>query len=144
MKQIEQTMGSFRAAGQLQQRPAAAEGELLKRSWWQFFPPEYLNEDQIGGLPRFPRIVSSWDTAFEGKTSSDYVVGQIWGLQGPDRYLLWGYRRQANLTRDHASDAGRARMGTASAGPASRTTLWSRSRPTAPRSSALSNAKSAA
>ena len=97
MKQIEQTMGSFRAAGQLQQRPAAAEGELLKRSWWQFFPPEYLNEDQIGGLPRFTRIVSSWDTAFEDKTSSDYVVGQIWGLRGPDRYLLWGYRRQANL-----------------------------------------------
>lgn len=59
--------------------------------------PEYLNHDQIGGLPRFTRIVSSWDTAFEDKTSSDYVVGQIWGLRGPDRHLLRSYRRQANL-----------------------------------------------
>lgn len=97
LARIEQSMGSFRAAGQLQQRPAAAEGELLKRSWWQFFPPEHLNEDQIGGLPRFTYIVSSWDTAFEDKTSSDYVVGQTWGLRGPDRYLLRSYRQHANL-----------------------------------------------
>ena len=97
LQETEKSLGSFRAAGQLQQRPAAVEGELLKRSWWQFFPPQYLNTHQIGGLPQFIQIVSSWDTAFEDKTSSDYVVGQVWGLQGPDSYLLWGYRRQANL-----------------------------------------------
>lgn len=97
LARIEQTMGSFRAAGQLQQRPAALEGELLKRSWWQFFPPEYLSQDKVTMLPRFQRIVSSWDTAFEDKTSSDYVVGQVWGLSGADRYLLWSYRRHANL-----------------------------------------------
>jgi predicted phage terminase large subunit-like protein len=97
LKRIETDMGSFRSAGQLQQRPAAVEGELLKRSWWQFFPPEYLSESEIGGLPQFAYIVSSWDTAFEDKTSSDYVVGQIWGLRGADRYLLWSYRRHANL-----------------------------------------------
>lgn len=39
LQQIEQALGSFRTAGQLQQRPAAAEGELLKRSWWQFYYP---------------------------------------------------------------------------------------------------------
>ena len=97
LARIEQTMGSFRAAGQLQQRPAAAEGELLKRSWWQFFPPEYLSRDKVGMLPRFQRIVSSWDTAFEDTTSSDYVVGQVWGICGPDHYLLYSYRRHANL-----------------------------------------------
>jgi predicted phage terminase large subunit-like protein len=97
LARIEQTMGSFRAAGQLQQRPAAAEGELLKRSWWRFFPPEHLHEDKIGMLPTFTRVISSWDTAFEDKTSSDYVVGQVWGIRGPDRYLLWSYRRHANL-----------------------------------------------
>ena len=97
LTRIEQTMGSFRAAGQLQQRPAALEGELLKRGWWRFYNPEYLNLDKIGMLPRFTRIASSWDTAFEGKTTSDYVVGQVWGLTGPDRYLLYSYRRHANL-----------------------------------------------
>ena len=90
-------MGSFRAAGQLQQRPAAAEGELLKRSWWRFFNPEHLNLDKVGMLPRFTQIISSWDTAFEDKTTSDYVVGQVWGITGPDRYLLYSYRRHANL-----------------------------------------------
>jgi predicted phage terminase large subunit-like protein len=98
LTRIEQTMGSFRAAGQLQQRPAAAEGELLKRSWWQFFPPEYLNPDKVGMLPPFQRIIASWDTAFEGTTSSDYVVGQVWGIRGTDHYLLYSYRRHANLS----------------------------------------------
>jgi len=97
LTRIEQTMGSFRAAGQLQQRPSAAEGELLKRSWWQFFPPEYLNPDKVGMLPPFQRIIASWDTAFEGTTSSDYVVGQVWGIRGTDHYLLYSYRRHANL-----------------------------------------------
>ena len=97
LTRIEQTMGSFRGAGQLQQRPAALEGELLKRGWWRFYNPEYLNLEKIAMLPRFTRIVSSWDTAFEDKTTSDYVVGQVWGLAGPDRYLLYGYRRHANL-----------------------------------------------
>jgi predicted phage terminase large subunit-like protein len=94
---IEQTMGSFRAAGQLQQRPAPNEGELLKRGWWQFYDPSYLNDDKLAMLPKFTHIVSSWDTAFENKTTSDYVVGQIWGISGPDRYLLYSYRRHTNL-----------------------------------------------
>jgi len=97
LARIEQTMGSFRAAGQLQQRPAAPEGEVLKRAWWRFYNPEYLNTEQISMLPRFTRIVSSWDTAFEDKTTSDYVVGQVWALHGPDRYLVYSYRRHANL-----------------------------------------------
>jgi predicted phage terminase large subunit-like protein len=97
LTRIEQTMGSFRAAGQLQQRPAAPEGELLKRAWWRFYNPEHLAPEKIALLPRFQRIVSSWDTAFEDKTTSDYVVGQVWGIHGPDRYLLYVYRQHANL-----------------------------------------------
>jgi predicted phage terminase large subunit-like protein len=97
LARIEQTLGSFRAAGQLQQRPAAVEGELLKRAWWRFYNPEYLHPDKRSMLPSFAQIVSSWDTAFEGRSTSDYVVGQVWGISGPDRYLLYGYRRHANL-----------------------------------------------
>jgi predicted phage terminase large subunit-like protein len=94
---IEQSLGSFRAAGQLQQRPAALDGEILKRSWWQFFDPSYLHLDKLAMLPKFTQIVSSWDTAFEDKTTSDYVVGQVWGVSGADRYLFYSYRRHANL-----------------------------------------------
>ena len=97
LARIEQTMGSFRAAGQLQQRPAALEGEILKRAWWRFYNPDLLAEDQIKHLPRFSHIVASWDTAFKDKTTSDYVVGQVWGIHGADRYLLYSYRQRANL-----------------------------------------------
>jgi predicted phage terminase large subunit-like protein len=97
LAQIEQALGSFRAAGQLQQRPAGAEGGLLKRAWWRFFDPNQLARDKLGLLPAFTQIVSSWDTAFEGKTTSDYVAGQVWGIHKADRYLLYGYRGHANL-----------------------------------------------
>ena len=97
LQRIEQTIGSFRAAGQLQQRPAALEGELLKRAWWRFYDPGLLAEHQIRQLPRFSRIVASWDTAFKDKTTSDYVVGQVWGIHRADRYLLYSYRQRANL-----------------------------------------------
>jgi predicted phage terminase large subunit-like protein len=97
LTRLEQSLGSFRAAGQLQQRPAAPEGELLKRDWWQFYDPSYTHPDKITMLPKFTEIVASWDTAFENKTTSDYVVGQVWGVAGPDRYLLYGFRRHASL-----------------------------------------------
>lgn len=106
LARIETTMGSFRSAGQLQQRPAALEGELLKRRWWRFYDPALLADNEVKHLPRFSRIISSWDTAFKDKTSSDYVVGQVWGVYGADRYLLYSYRQRANL---HATkDAMRA------------------------------------
>jgi hypothetical protein len=33
------TLGSYAAAGQLQQRPSPAEGGLIKRHWWRFWQP---------------------------------------------------------------------------------------------------------
>jgi predicted phage terminase large subunit-like protein len=106
LKRIEETMGSFRVAGQLQQRPAAQEGELLKRAWWRFYEPNLLNDDQLDRLPRFQQIIASWDTAFKDTTTSDYVVGQVWGIHGADRYLLYSYRQKASLQQ--TKDAMRA------------------------------------
>lgn len=85
-------LGAHRAAGQLQQRPAAREGELLKRSHFRYFDPRPLDEDP-GSLPFF-RLISSWDTAFKDKTTSDYVVGTVWGTRGADRFLLRKVREQ--------------------------------------------------
>jgi predicted phage terminase large subunit-like protein len=97
LARLERSLGGFRAAGQLQQRPAAVEGELLKRGWWHYFDPSYTHPDKIAMLPAFTHIVASWDTAFEDKTTSDFVVGQVWGVAGADRYLLYSFRRHANL-----------------------------------------------
>jgi hypothetical protein len=110
LTRIEQTMGSFRAAGQLQQRPAALEGAILKRGWWRFYNPDHLSEPEIHHLPRFSRIVASWDTAFKDKTTSDYVVGQVWGIDGADRYLLYSYgHRSTSRTAATRPRRGRSR-----------------------------------
>jgi predicted phage terminase large subunit-like protein len=106
LARIEETMGSFRSAGQLQQRPAALEGELLKRAWWRFYDPAFLNDDQLQLLPRFEQIIASWDTAVRDTTTSDYVVGQVWGIHGADQYLLHSYRQRASLQQ--TKDAMRA------------------------------------
>lgn len=79
-------LGSHRAAGQLQQRPAAREGELLKRAHWKYYPR--ANWDASKWPERFRLVVSSWDTSFKDKTSSDYVAGQVWGATGANKFLL--------------------------------------------------------
>lgn len=78
LRPLERDLGSYGTAGQLQQRPAPAEGGLIKRGWLQPYA-------ETG---RFEQIVLSWDTAMKDKTSNDYSVGQAWGVRGADRYLL--------------------------------------------------------
>lgn len=81
-------LGAHRAAGQLQQRPAAREGAILKRAAWKFYPSRWLEDDDLHYLPAFTGLVQSWDTAFKDRTSSDFVVGGLWGQKGADLYLL--------------------------------------------------------
>jgi phage terminase large subunit-like protein len=44
-------------------------------------------------------IICSWDTSFKEKTSSDPVAGGVWGLIGPDRYLLRVFYERVSLSR---------------------------------------------
>lgn len=81
-------LGAHRAAGQLQQRPAAREGSILKRAAWRFFPKGWLEDDGVHYLPRFTTIVQSWDTSFKDTSGSDFVAGGLWGQVGADLYLL--------------------------------------------------------
>lgn len=80
LDELKETLGSYRAAGQLQQRPAPLEGGILKRSWWQY----YGAVDDL----RLDGVMQSWDTAWKDKQTSDYTVGQVWGWKGANRYLL--------------------------------------------------------
>lgn len=103
-------LGSYRAAGQLQQRPAPAEGGIFKTAWWQYYDYTLLTKlDQLVdqeipnagyavGLPHFTALVQSWDTPLKEKTTSDFAVGQLWGFFGPDRYLLRQIRGRMGLT----------------------------------------------
>jgi len=81
----------------------ALEGSILKRTDWQWYPVNMsfygreFGSAQARALPRFERIIHTWDTALKDKTSSDYVSGQVWGLKGPDRYLLRLWHGHASL-----------------------------------------------
>lgn len=35
----------------------------------------------------FDLMIQSWDMSFKDKVNSDYVVGQVWGAKGADRFL---------------------------------------------------------
>lgn len=76
--EIERTLGSYAAAGQLEQKPAPAEGGILKRPWWKFY--EVLPTS-------FDEEIQSWDLALKGNEDSDFVAGQAWGRKGPNCYL---------------------------------------------------------
>lgn len=89
--------GSYGYAGQFQQRPAPAEGGMFDRRWWQRWTPATLP-------PRWSRIAASWDMDFGSKTKgTSYVVGQVWGISGADRYLLGQIRKRMSFTESLAA-----------------------------------------
>ncbi len=73
-----------------QQRPSPAEGNILKRDWWQrYHTPLWLEE---GGrryvVDRDVEVIQSWDLAFKDTKTSDYVCGQVWMRRGVEAFLL--------------------------------------------------------
>lgn len=79
LAQLKRDLGSYGTAGQLQQRPAPAEGNLVKKEWlrWYTVLPANIN-----------RWVQSWDLPFGKSATSDYAVGQVWAIVGADAYLV--------------------------------------------------------
>lgn len=78
VNEITRTLGSYAAAGQLEQNPAPAEGGIFKRSWWKFYDvlPAKLETE-----------LQSWDLAFEGEETSHFTAGQAWGKLDAQAYM---------------------------------------------------------
>jgi len=70
---LEVALGSYGAAGQLQQRPAPAGGGILKVDHIQLWPSDKT-------LPDFDAVIQSWDTAFTEKTTGDPSACTAWGF----------------------------------------------------------------
>ncbi len=90
-----------KAAGQLQQRPSAREGQVIPRAGWRYYPREFQEAAEakdVSKLPKFRSLICSWDTTFKDKNTSDYVAGGIWGVHGSNRYLLKTFHQQASLS----------------------------------------------
>lgn len=89
MEQRKTTVGTRVWTALFQGHPSSEEMALFKRDWWKYYstPPA-----------RFDRVILSWDMAFKDTKSSDFVVGQVWGAKGADRFLLAQRRARLSFT----------------------------------------------
>jgi predicted phage terminase large subunit-like protein len=85
---LSRALGPHRAAGQLQQLPAAKEGELLKTEWWRFYDPRIRSKEDWKQLPAFSMVVQTLDCPQKDKETNDNIAIQVWGVHGAQRYLL--------------------------------------------------------
>ena len=103
-------LGSAGYAGQMQQRPASAEGNMFRKEWWRFFTrynvthprPQGATQIPARFVPvtqRFSLLLQSWDCSFKDLTSSDFVCGGLIGAIGADLFVLDIFWEQAGFTR---------------------------------------------
>jgi predicted phage terminase large subunit-like protein len=67
--ELEKTLGSYGAAGQLQQAPAPRGGGIIKTAWYNYYTQ----------LPQLDFTEVFADTAMKTKEENDYSVLELWG-----------------------------------------------------------------
>lgn len=113
IEKLKESLGSYGAAAQLQQRPAPLEGGIIKRHWWRFWKPKGVDLPPVrvklatGELVECPVVerppamsqeIQSWDMAFKDTKASAYVAGGVWGRLGANKYLLDQVREKLSFT----------------------------------------------
>jgi predicted phage terminase large subunit-like protein len=78
LEKVKSSIGSRAFESLYQGNPTIAEGDIIKREWWNYF----------GEPPSFQWIIHSWDTAFKVKQSNDFSVCTVWGETKNGCYLL--------------------------------------------------------
>ena len=78
LRVIKSAIGSSAWASLYQQRPAAAEGQIFRREWWQHFTVQ----------PTLGRTIQSWDCAFKAGRENDYSVCTTWIATERGYFLL--------------------------------------------------------
>jgi predicted phage terminase large subunit-like protein len=86
-----------------QGNPVLDEGGVFPTEWARYDEPMWIDTGNgsmtVPGIGRDDHeLVQSWDLAFKGTDSSDYVVGQVWLRVGNKAYLLDQVRRRMNFT----------------------------------------------
>lgn len=93
VRELERTLGSYAAAGQLQQRPAPREGGMFKRAWFR----------EVDAVPAGTEFIRGWDLA-STEGAGDYTVGVKIGRTPNGRFVI------ADVVRDRLSPAGVERL----------------------------------
>jgi predicted phage terminase large subunit-like protein len=70
-----------------QGHPTPLEGAIFKRQFWKRWKE----------LPEFQEVKQSWDTTVK-EDGTSFVVGQVWGRRGADKYLLDQIRGKWGMT----------------------------------------------
>lgn len=73
VEELENSLGVYATAGQLQQRPSPRGGGILKPDDFRLWP-------NTKALPPFEYILQSYDTAFTASTNNDPTACSVWGL----------------------------------------------------------------
>jgi len=76
---VKRLLGSRDYSAQYQQEPAPPAGAMVQTAWWRFYREAPANLEEL---------MQSWDMTFKDTTGTDYVVGQVWGRRGAEKYLL--------------------------------------------------------
>lgn len=84
------SLGPYMASGRLQQSPSPKGGGIIKRVWWNLWPPAdetefWTYEDPSTGVTglRYPDLTfefASIDTAYTEKEENDYSACTCWGI----------------------------------------------------------------
>ena len=89
IRDIEEGLGPYMASGRLQQSPTPKGGGIIKREWWNVWPPAgeddkwsfFLPNDPTPKIryPDFDLIFASIDTAYTSKEENDWSACTVWG-----------------------------------------------------------------
>lgn len=90
---IRSAVGSYAWEALYQQRPSSPSGDIVQRDWWR-----YYRLDPFAQALACEELLQSWDCTFKSTDGSDYVVGQVWGRKGADKYLLDQVRDRMTFT----------------------------------------------
>lgn len=94
---MKKELGPTAYNAQYQQEPSDPEGSLFLRRWWRFYTNADLHRGPKGNLI-FDEVVQSWDMAFKDTDTSAFVVGQVWGRRGANKFLLDQVRDRYSFT----------------------------------------------
>lgn len=89
LERIKRNRGGYTWNALYQQVPAPPEGNVVLRTWWQYWTelPEGIDE-----------WIQSWDMTFKDATGSSFVVGQLWARKGANKFLIDQIRERLTFT----------------------------------------------
>jgi predicted phage terminase large subunit-like protein len=83
-------MGEAWFSALYQGRPVTKSGGIFNKDTFKYWTWNDLPEE-------FDHVIQSWDMTFKDTSDSDWVVGQIWGMYGANRYLLAQFRNRISF-----------------------------------------------